>query len=60
MMTLIILSWVCLFTLPLLYKNNQASVDEVVTQVNTQINDIKEKVMSIIPIKNKGLMKKEE
>lgn len=60
MMTLIILSWVGLFTLPLLYKNNQASVDEVVTQVNTQINDIKEKVMSIIPIKNKGLMKKEE
>jgi len=60
MMTLIILSWVGVFTLPLLYKNNQASVDEVVTQVNTQVNDIKEKVMAIIPIKNKALMKKEE
>jgi len=60
MMTLIILTWVGVFTLPLLYKNNKASIDEVVTQVNTQINDIKEKVMAIIPIKNKGLLKKEE
>jgi len=61
MMTLIILSWVGLFTLPLLYKNNQASVDEVITQVNTQVNDIKEKVMAVIPLKNKAaMMKKEE
>jgi len=60
MMTLIILSWVGIFTLPLLYKNNQTAVDEVVSQVNTQINDIKEKVMAIIPMKNKGLLKKEE
>merc|ERR1712038_854983 len=59
MMTLIILSWVCLFTLPLLYKNNQAAVDDVVNQVNTQVNDIKEKVMAVIPMK-KGVIKKEE
>jgi hypothetical protein len=60
MMTLVILSWVGCFTLPLLYKNNQAAVDDVVSQVNTQISDIKEKVMAVIPMKNKGLMKKEE
>jgi hypothetical protein len=52
MMTLFILSWVGLFTLPLLYKNNQAAVDEIVGSVNSQVNDIKDKVMSIIPIKD--------
>lgn len=60
MMTLLILSWVGLFTLPLVYKNNQAAVDEVVNTVNSQMNDIKEKVMAVIPVKDKGLMKKEE
>jgi len=59
-MTLIILTWVGFFTLPLVYKNNQAAVDDVVGQVNTQISDIKEKVMGVIPMKNKDSMKKEE
>jgi len=59
MMTLVILSWVGLFTLPLLYKNNQASVDEIVGSVNTQMNEIKDKVMSVIPM-NKDSAKKEE
>jgi len=57
MMTLIILTWVGFFTLPLVYKNNQAAVDDVVGQVNSQISDIKEKVMGVIPMKS---MKKEE
>jgi len=60
MMTLIILTWVGFFTLPLVYKNNQAAVDDVVGQVNTQISEIKEKVMGVIPMKNKDAMKKEE
>jgi len=59
MMTLVILSWVGLFTLPLLYKNNQASVDEIVGSVNTQMNEIKDKVMSVIPM-SKDSAKKEE
>ena len=58
MMTLIILSWVGLFTLPLLYKNNQAAVDEIVGSVNTQMTEIKDKVMSVIPMKDST--KKEE
>ena len=58
MMTLIILSWVGLFTLPLLYKNNQAAVDEIVGSVNTQMTEIKDKVMAVIPIKDSS--KKEE
>lgn len=53
MMTLAILSWVGLFTLPLLYKNNQAAVDEIVGSVNTQMTEIKDKVMSVIPSKEK-------
>jgi len=35
-------------------------VDDVIGQVNTQISDIKEKVMGVIPMKNKDAMKKEE
>lgn len=57
MMTLIILSWVALFTLPLLYKNNKESVDEIVGSVNSQMTEIKDKVMSVIPSKD---AKKEE
>jgi len=58
MMTLIIMSWLGLFTLPLLYKNNKAAVDEVIGTVNTQMTEIKGKVMSVIPIKDAA--KKEE
>jgi len=57
MMTLIILSWVALFTLPLLYKNNKEAVDEIVGSVNSQMTEIKDKVMSVIPSKD---AKKEE
>jgi len=59
MMTLIILAWVGLFTLPLLYKNNQAAVDEIVGSVNTQMTEIKDKVMAVIPM-SKDSTKKEE
>lgn len=52
MMTLVILSWVGLFTLPLLYKNNQTAVDEIIGSVNSQMTDIKDKVMAIIPMNN--------
>ena len=38
----------------------QAAVDDVIGQVNTQITDIKEKVMGVIPMKNNDAMKKEE
>jgi len=60
MMTLLMLTWLGVFSLPLVYKNNQAAVDDVIGQVNTQISDIKEKVMGVIPMKNKDAMKKEE
>merc|ERR1712227_167784 len=59
MMTLVILTWLGFFSLPLVYKNNQAAVDDVIGQVNTQITDIKEKIAGVIPMK-KGVAKKEE
>merc|ERR1712029_918477 len=59
MMTLCILTWVGFFSLPLVYKNNQAAVDDVLGQINSQITDIKEKIAGVIPMKNK-ILKKEE
>merc|ERR1712227_32687 len=60
MMTLIILTWCGFFSVPLVYKNNQAAVDDVLGQINSQMSDIKEKVMGVIPSKSKDSMKKEE
>merc|ERR1712227_232436 len=60
MMTLIILTWCGFFSVPLVYKNNQAAVDDVLGQINSQVSDIKEKVLGVIPSKSKDSMKKEE
>merc|ERR1711963_1116813 len=60
MMTLIILTWCGFFSVPLVYKNNQAAVDDVLGQINSQMSDIREKVMGVIPSKSKDSMKKEE
>jgi hypothetical protein len=56
-LTLVILGWVAFFTLPKLYVNNQAQVDEVVGKVMAQVNEVKAKVVALIPIK--GAVKEE-
>merc|ERR1712062_856547 len=56
-LTLVILAWVAFFTLPKLYVNNQAQVDEVVEKVMAQVNEVKAKVVALIPIK--GAVKEE-
>merc|ERR1711973_461775 len=43
-LTLVIIGWVAFFTLPKLYINNQAQVDEVVGKVMTQLEEVKAKV----------------
>merc|ERR1712130_141009 len=58
MLTLLILAWVTLFSAPNLYANNQAQVDEILGQVMTQLEEIKGKVLALIP--NKSAVKKEE
>jgi len=56
-LTLIILGWLGLFTLPKLYINNQAQVDEVVGKVMAQVEEVKGKVVALIP--NKSAVKEE-
>ena len=57
MLTLLILAWVAFFSLPKLYANNQAQVDEVMGQVMSQVEEVKGKVLALIPNKS---VKKEE
>ena len=38
----------------------QAAVDDVIGQINSQVTDIKEKVLGVMPAKSKDAMKKEE
>merc|ERR1719251_792108 len=55
MLTLLILAWIILFASPKLYQQNQAQVDEILGQVMTQIEDVKGKVLALIP--NKAAVK---
>jgi len=57
MLTLLILAWVMFFSLPKLYVNNQTQVDEVLGQVMSQVEELKGKVLALIPNKS---VKKEE
>jgi len=58
MLTLLILAWVTLFSAPKGYKMNQAQCDEIFGQIKGQFDEIKGKVMAMIP--NKAAAKKEE
>jgi len=48
-LTLLILAWVLLFTLPTVYQQNQQQVDSLVGQMVAQYNNINAKVASFIP-----------
>jgi len=48
-LTLVTLAWVAAFTLPKLYLNNQAAVDEVVAKVVGQVEEVKAKVVEALP-----------
>eukprot|EP00088_Acartia_fossae_P004003 TRINITY_DN11716_c0_g2_i1.p1 TRINITY_DN11716_c0_g2~~TRINITY_DN11716_c0_g2_i1.p1 ORF type:complete len:198 (+),score=76.29 TRINITY_DN11716_c0_g2_i1:37-630(+) len=50
-MTLIILAWIGFFSVPKLYLMNQAAVDEVIGKVQVQVDEVKSKVMAMIPVK---------
>jgi len=52
-LTLVILSVVALFTLPKVYEQNQAQIDQYLGMVRSQVNDIMTKVKAAIPIGNK-------
>jgi len=62
-LTLIILTWVGVFTLPKIYLNNQSQVDEVLAKVMAQVEEVKEKVIAVLPANMKPavvVVKKEE
>merc|ERR1712150_223440 len=48
-MTLILLSWVGLFSIPKVYLNNKAQIDPVLDKVKAQFDEISGKVFAMIP-----------
>eukprot|EP00090_Calanus_glacialis_P025866 TRINITY_DN405_c0_g1_i1.p1 TRINITY_DN405_c0_g1~~TRINITY_DN405_c0_g1_i1.p1 ORF type:complete len:217 (-),score=49.07 TRINITY_DN405_c0_g1_i1:180-770(-) len=59
-LTIIILAWTGIFTLPRVYLNNQAAIDDVVNTVKTNVDGMKEKVSALFPTKASEADKKEE
>lgn len=49
LLSLVILAWCALFSLPRLYRDNQAAVDEVVTSVTSKVDELKGMVSSSLP-----------
>lgn len=60
LLTLVIVSWVTLFTLPKIYLNNQASIDHITDRVKTQLMILKEKVVTIFPTSVKSTTLKKQ
>lgn len=48
-MTLIMISWVGLFSIPKLYLNNKAQIDPVLDQVKAKVDEVSGKVFAMIP-----------
>merc|ERR1711994_993595 len=59
-MTLVILAWVTAFTVPKIYQNNQAAIDEVLGKVKVQLDEVKSKVMAVMPAQMKPAVEKKE
>jgi len=59
-MTLVILAWVTAFTVPKIYQNNQAAIDEVLGKVKVQLDEIKSKVVAVMPAQMKPAVEKKE
>merc|ERR1712059_222277 len=55
LLTLVILAWVALFTLPKLYLNNQVVVDDVVEKMKVQAMELKGKVVPFVPAAPKSV-----
>lgn len=58
-MTLILLSWVGLFSIPKIYLNNKTQIDPVLDKVKAQLNEISGKVTAMIPQQAKPAEKTE-
>jgi len=60
-MTLFIMAWVGLFSIPKVYVNNKAQIDPVLDQIKAKCNEVSDKVTAMIPQgKAAAEVKKEE
>jgi len=50
-MTLLIMGWVGLFSVPKIYVNNKAQIDPVLDQVKAKLNEVSDKVTALMPAK---------
>lgn len=48
-MTLIILAWVALFTIPKVYLNNKSQIDPVLQKLKAQFKEVSDKVGAMLP-----------
>jgi len=48
-LTLVILAWVSLFTLPRVYRDNQKQIDEAILPLTTKLSDLQSKVKAAVP-----------
>merc|ERR1712203_814381 len=48
-MTLLIMAWVGLFSIPKVYVNNKAQIDPVLDQVKAKLNEVSDKVTALMP-----------
>jgi ABC-type multidrug transport system fused ATPase/permease subunit len=56
-LTLVILVWVSLFSIPRVYRDNQKQIDEAILPLKTKLSDLQSKVKSALPA---SISKKEE
>merc|ERR1719220_1235727 len=56
-LTLVILTWVSIFSLPRVYRDNQKQIDEAILPLKTKLSDLQAKIKSALPA---SISKKEE
>lgn len=59
-MTLIMVSWVGLFSIPKIYLNNAAQIDPILDQVKAKLDEISGKVFALIPQGKAAAVEKKE
>jgi len=59
-MTLLILTWITAFTVPKIYQNNKAAIDDVLGKVKVQLDEVKGKVMAVMPAQLKPAVVEKE
>lgn len=56
-LSLIIITWISIFAIPRVYKDNQKQIDEALLPLQTKLSDLQAKIKAVIP---SAIAKKEE